>query len=230
MDKPKILLADDDEKIRDMVKEYMSGQGYVIHEAVDGVDALNILEKMEFSLVVLDIMMPKLDGWRVLKRLRETSEIPVIMLSARGEEYDKLHGFELGADDYMVKPFSPKELLARIKAILGRTIREKERDENETFVYKGLMVDFASRDVYVDGKSVSMTPKEHELLRYFIQNARRALTREQLLAKVWGYDYMGDDRTVDTHVKMLRDSLGAYRKLIVTVWGTGYKFQPSEES
>lgn len=226
MEKKKILIADDEERIRDMIKEYVSLEGYDIEEASDGAQALNLFRENKYLLIILDVMMPKMDGWSVCREIRKTSNVPVIMLTARGEEYDKLFGFELGVDDYIVKPFSPKELLARIKAIIRRsTLPPQETQKENKAVFEGLVIEFDSHNVYVDGNIVSLTPREYELLNFFVRNSNRVFSREQLLTEVWGYDFAGDDRTVDTHVKMLRESLGHYRKFIVTVWGTGYKFE-----
>lgn len=227
MDDKRILIADDEEGIRDMIKEYVSLDGFTVDEAADGEEALAMLAKTDYDLLLLDVMMPKLNGWKVLSKLRETSNIPVIMLTARGEEYDKLFGFELGADDYMIKPFSPKELLARMKAIIRRADTDKSEDSGDKQIdtFGGLKIEYFSRNVYVDGERISLTPKEFELLSFFAHNEHYVFTREQLLSKVWGYDFYGDERTVDTHIKMLRDSLKSYRSYIVTVWGTGYKFE-----
>ena len=226
MEKEKILIADDEERIRDMIKEYVSLDNYEVEEASDGVEALNLFRENKYSLIILDVMMPKMDGWSVCREIRKVSHVPIIMLTARGEEYDKLFGFELGVDDYIVKPFSPKELLARMKAVIRRsTIPLQESVKENKAVFEGLVVEFDSRNVYVDGNIVSLTPKEYELLNFFVRNPNRVFSREQLLTEVWGYDFTGGDRTVDTHVKMLRESLGHYRKFIVTVWGTGYKFE-----
>ncbi|MCR4436051.1 MAG: response regulator transcription factor [Clostridiales bacterium] len=226
MDKERVLIVDDEERIRDMIKEYVSLERYIIDEASDGVDALNLFKQNKYSLVVLDVMMPKMDGWSVCREIRKTSQVPIIILTARGEEYDKLFGFELGVDDYIVKPFSPKELLARMKAVIRRSaLPFQEAQRENKAVFEGLVIEFDSRNVYVDGKMVSLTPKEYELLNFFVRNPNRVFSREQLLTEVWGYDFTGDDRTVDTHVKMLRESLARYRKFIVTVWGTGYKFE-----
>lgn len=227
MEKVKILMVDDEERIREMMREYTRMEGFDIEEASNGIEALNLFKQKEYALIILDVMMPKMDGWTVCREIRKTSSVPVIMLTARGEEYDKLFGFELGVDDYIVKPFSPKELLARIKAIIRRSgATEEKTAKGQGFQWEGLHIDFNSRNVYVEGQSVSLTPKEYELLSFFVQNPNMVFSRDQLLNSVWGYDFMGDDRTVDTHVKMLRESLGSYRKLIVTVWGTGYKFEP----
>jgi DNA-binding response OmpR family regulator len=223
VDNDKILIVDDEELIRDLIKEYMSPEDFSTDEAADGREALELFKQNSYALIVLDVMLPKMDGWSVCREIRKTSQVPIIMLTARGEEYDKLLGFELGIDDYIVKPFSPKELLARIKAIIRRSVVPLEPHDQAS--WEGLAIDFDSRNVYVDEKLVSLTPKEYELLRFFTHNANRVFSREQLLDSVWGYDFAGDSRTVDTHVKMLRESLGIYRKFIVTVWGTGYKFE-----
>ncbi len=219
----KILIADDDKRIRTMIREYLSLENYVVEEAQNGKEAIRLLQNEHFDLLVLDIMMPEMDGWDVCKAIRDKHNIPIIMLSARSEEYDKLLGFELGIDDYITKPFSPKELSARMKAVLKR-VKATER-QIDRFIYNSLEVDFASQQVVVGGKTVSLTKKEFELLRYFIQNKNIVLTRDQLLSEVWGFDYFGDHRTVDTHIKTLRERLGKYRSLIKTVWGTGYKFE-----
>lgn len=229
MEKVKILIVDDEERIREMIREYTSLEGFETDEAADGVSALKLFEQTQYSLIILDVMMPRMDGWTVCREIRKTSQIPVIMLTARGEEYDKLFGFELGVDDFIVKPFSPKELLARMKAIIRRSsFAADNRETGEHVSFDGLYIEFNSRNVYVDGSIVSLTPKEYELLIFFVQNPNRVFSRDQLLNSVWGYDFGGDDRTVDTHVKMLRESLGAYRRFIVTVWGTGYKFEAGE--
>ncbi len=224
MAKERILIADDEERIRDMIKEYASNEDYTIDEAADGAEALQRFEAQAYDLVILDVMMPKVDGWTVCRQIRKTSDVPVIMLTARGEEYDRLFGFELGVDDYIVKPFSPRELLARIKAIIRRRTAASPASGPKTKL-EGLEIDFAARNVFVDGVQKAMTPKEYDLLVFLVQNQNIVFSRDQLLNSVWGYDFIGDDRTVDTHVKMLRDSLGGYRRFIVTVWGTGYKFE-----
>ncbi len=219
----KVLLIDDEPMIRKMIQEYAQKEDLVFLEASDGAEALTIMEKEEISLAVLDVMMPNLDGWATLREIRRVSDIPVIILTARGEERDKLFGFELGADDYIVKPFSPRELLMRIRVFLRRS-------ENSTsarvFEHEGLNVNLDSHDMLVDGKRTALKPKEFELLAFFIRHPRKVFTREKLLNAIWGYDYYGDIRTVDTHIKSLRENLGAYRKFIVTVWGSGYKFEP----
>lgn len=230
MSAARILIIDDEERIRDMLKEYISLEGYLVDEASDGVEALSLFEPDKYSLVVLDVMMPKMDGWSVCREIRKISNVPVIMLTARGEEYDKLFGFELGVDDYIVKPFSPKELLARIKAIIRRSVSSPSQAMIENKAYlEGLVIDFDVRNVYVDGNIIDLTPKEYELLSFFVRHSNRVFSREQLLDQVWDYDFTGNDRTVDTHIKMLRESLKHYRKFIVTVWGTGYKFEVGQK-
>ena len=216
----KILIVDDEQLIREVIKEYCTLENYEGLEAENGLDAINITKQENIDLIVLDIMMPKLDGYSALKEIKQTKNIPVILLSARKEEFDKLMGFDLGSDDYMTKPFSPKELIARIKAILKRT--NKETDE---YNYETLKIDFKAHTVTIDEKEIKLTPKEFELLTYFTKNENIALSREQLLNKIWGYDFYGDDRTIDTHIKMLRNNLKQYRKLITTVRGMGYKFE-----
>lgn len=220
-----ILLVDDDPKIRDIIKEYMAIGDFTLLEASDGLEALKRVEENLIDLIVLDVMMPKLDGWQTLREIRKSHRIPVIMLSARGEEYDKLLGFEMGVDDYVVKPFSPRELLARIKAVLARATTPVT-DSDSKLIFDGLILDANARTVDREGERLSLTPKEYELLYFLMQNPRHAFSREQLLSAVWGYDFYGDDRTVDTHIKMLREHLGDYRNFIVTVWGVGYKFEP----
>lgn len=225
MQKQRILIVDDEKRIRDIIEEYISVEGFLIDKAEDGKNALDLFVKNEYSVIILDVMMPYIDGWGVCREIRKTSKTPIIMLTARGEEYDKLLAFELGVDDYIVKPFSPKELLARIKAIIRRSYPEEQKSNILSF--EGLKIDLDSRNVYVEGQKATLTPKEYELLQFLTKNPNRVFSRNDLLDKVWGYDFMGDDRTVDTHVKMLRDSIGQYRKFIVTVWGTGYKFEIS---
>lgn len=226
MSEVRILIADDEYRIREMIREYIEQEGYMLDEASNGKEALDLFKMNKYALVLLDIMMPVMDGWTVCREMRRTSNTPIIMLSARGEEYDKLFGFELGVDDYMVKPFSPKELLARIKAVIRRSYSTDKNENKSTKVdIDGLSIDFDSREVTVNGNAVNLTPKEYELLSFFVKNPNRVFSREQLLNEVWGYEFFGDYRTVDTHIKMLRESLREYRKFIVTVWGTGYKFE-----
>ena len=220
----KILVVDDEVNIRRVVREYAEFEGYEVAEAENGMEAVEMVKSEDFDLIVMDIMMPKLDGFSTCKEIKKYKTIPVIMLSARGEEYDKLFGFELGIDDYVVKPFSPKELMARIKAVLKRN-NVSESTVPEKLVFEGLEIDIAGPEVYVDAEKDSMTPKEYDLLFYLVKNKNLALTRDKLLEEVWGYDFFGDDRTVDTHIKMLRNSLGQYRKFIVTLRGMGYKFE-----
>ncbi len=220
----KILIVDDEPLIREVIKEYSTLENYEVLEASNGLEALELVKKEEIDIIVLDIMMPKLDGYSALKEIKKIKNIPVILLSARGEEFDKLTGFELGSDDYLTKPFSPKELIARIKAILKRT-----NNEIDEYKYEDLTVDFKGHTVKIKDEELKITPKEYELLTYFIKNPKIALSREQLLSKIWGYDFFGDDRTIDTHIKMLRNNLGKYRDLIVTVRGMGYKFETKEK-
>ncbi len=219
-----ILIVDDEPLIRELLKEHLTHAGYMCQEAADGNAALNALNNGGIDLVLLDIMMPFVDGMRVLHEMRARKiTVPVIMLSARGEEYDKLAGLEGGADDYIVKPFSPRELVARVKAVLARTI-SKEQAESASFVFDTLVIDSASRTVKIDGDDINLTPKEFELLLFLASNKGIAYSREKILERVWNYDYFGEDRTVDTHIKMLRSHLGKYRNFIATVWGIGYKF------
>lgn len=220
---PRLLIVDDEDKIREVVKEYALFEGYEVEEAADGMQAIEKVksDKSGFDCIVMDIMMPRLDGYSACKEIKKLSSVPVIMLSARGEEYDKLFGFEVGIDDYVVKPFSPKELMARIKVVVNR---RKAPETEDVIRYKGLEINFAAREVTIDGKKVQMTPKEYDILFYLARNMNIAMSREKLLEEVWGFDFYGDDRTVDTHIKMLRNSLGPYRNLIVTLRGMGYKF------
>ena len=222
----RILVVDDEEKIRHVIREYAEFEGYEVSEAKDGMEAISKCKEEDFDIIIMDIMMPKLDGFSAIKEIRKTKNTPVLMLSSRGEEYDKLFGFEIGIDDYVVKPFSPKEVMARINAILSRSNKKEEENSTEgKYVYKGLEVDMLARNVYVDGVKKELTPKEFELLQYLIINKNIALSREKILNEVWGYDFFGEDRTVDTHVKMLRNSIGKYRDNIITVRGMGYKFE-----
>lgn len=220
---PKILIVDDEVKIRTVVKEYALFEGYEVVEAADGMEAVEKVRRSpDFDCVILDIMMPKLDGYSACKEIKKIQNVPVIMLSARGEEYDKLFGFEVGIDDYVVKPFSPKELMARVKVVTNRSAKAPADDG--VITYKGLVINIAARDVIVDGERIKMTPKEYDILFYLVKNMNIAMSRDKLLEEVWGFDFYGDDRTVDTHIKMLRNSLGPYRDLIVTLRGMGYKF------
>ena len=221
----RVFVVDDEEKIRNVIKEYAEFEGYEIDEASDGMEAIAKCKSENYDIIIMDVMMPKLDGFSSIKEIRKTKNIPVIMLSARGEEYDKLFGFEIGVDDYVVKPFSPKELMARINAVLTRSKSGNNNAPQEKYVLDGLEIDMLGRNVYVDGVKKDLTPKEYELLQYFVLNKNIALSREKILNEVWGYDFFGEDRTVDTHVKMLRNNLGKYRDKIVTVRGMGYKFE-----
>lgn len=224
----KILVVDDEIKIREIIKEYAEFEGYEVAQAEDGMQAVEMVKNQDFDIIIMDVMMPKLDGYSACKEIRKIKQIPVIMLSARGEEYDKLFGFEIGVDDYVVKPFSPKELMARIRAVLNRASASQRTED--VIRYEGLEINFTAREVKIDGKKVSMTPKEYDLLFYLVKNMNIALSREKLLEEVWGFDFYGDDRTVDTHIKMLRNSLGKYRNLIVTLRGMGYKFEKIQQA
>ncbi|MDE6500644.1 MAG: response regulator transcription factor [Ruminococcus sp.] len=220
-----ILVVDDEINIRKVVREYAEFEGYQVTEAENGMEAVSLCHDNDYDLIIMDVMMPRLDGYSACKEIHKTKNIPVIMLSARGEEYDKLFGFEIGVDDYVVKPFSPKELMARVKVVLKRNVVPDAPVYQDKYVFEGLEVDISGREVYVDGKRASMTPKEYDLLFYLVKNKNIALSRDKLLEEVWGYDFFGDDRTVDTHIKMLRNSLGDYRRYIVTLRGLGYKFE-----
>lgn len=220
----KLLVADDEDKIREVIKEYAEFSGYEVTEAADGMSAIGLCKLNDYDLIIMDVMMPKLDGFSSVKEIKKIKDIPVIMLSARGEEYDKLFGFELGIDDYVVKPFSPKELMARVNAILQRK-SGSENNSAQVMKFDGLEVNFAARTITIDGERVNLTPKEYDLLFYLIQNKNIALSRDKLLSDIWGYDFFGDDRTIDTHIKNLRNNLGPYRNFIVTLRGVGYKFE-----
>ena len=219
----KILIVDDEEMIRGVLREYVEFEGNEAFEAADGMEAVKLCREKDYDLILMDVMMPHLDGFSAVKEIKKTKDIPVIMLSARSEEYDKLFAFEIGGDDYVTKPFSPKEVMARINAVTKR--RASKPQGNEILKFEGLEIDMAGRNVYVDGVKAELTPKEYELLFYLVRNKGIALTREKLLYDVWGFDFYGDDRTVDTHIKMLRGNLKDYRKFIVTLRGLGYKFE-----
>lgn len=219
----KILVVDDEFRIREIIKKYANFEGHKVTEAVDGMSAIEICNKETFDIIIMDVMMPELDGFSACKEIRKHCNTPIIMLSARGEEYDKIHGFELGIDDYVVKPFSPKELMMRVNAVLKRS-NGADTPSQDVFKYENLVVDFTARIVTVNDKRVDMTPKEYELFFYMVKNKGIALTREKLISEVWGYDFFGDDRTLDTHIKLLRKSLGEYSKCIVTLRGVGYRF------
>ena len=221
----KILIVDDEEKIRAVIREYAKFNHYDTAEAEDGMQAVNMCLNEDYDLIIMDIMMPKLDGYAAVKEIKREKDIPVIMLSARGEEYDKLFGFELGIDDYVVKPFSPKELMARVAAVLARRSAPKEGRTPLLLKSDGIEVNTESRTVTVDGVKQDLTLKEYEILVYLMQNKNIALSRERMLQDIWGYDFFGDDRTIDTHIKNLRGNLGPYRDKISTVRGIGYRFE-----
>lgn len=223
-----ILVVDDEAKIRMLIRKYAEFEGNLVREAENGMQAVEMVRKEPhaFDIIVMDVMMPELDGFSAVSEIRKVSQVPVLMLSARGEEYDKIHGFELGIDDYVVKPFSPKELMMRVNAILKRSQSAKEAVvQHDILQFEGLMIDFTGRIVTVDGKRADLSPKEYDLLFYMAKNKDIALTREKLISNVWGYDFYGDDRTLDTHIKLLRKSLGPYSKFIVTLRGVGYRFE-----
>lgn len=225
-----ILVVDDEARIRSIIKKYAEFEGHTVTEAADGMEAVHLCRSHEFDLVIMDIMMPELDGFSSCREIRKTSGVPIIMLSARGEEYDKINGFELGIDDYVVKPFSPKELMLRIDAIMKRVKRGAEpgpKQENVvvTLDSGGLKADVTARLVFIDGERIEMSPKEYDLFFYMLENRNIALSREKLISDVWGYDFFGDVRTLDTHIKLLRKSLRRYASLIVTLRGVGYRFE-----
>ena len=219
----KILICDDEVLIRDVIKEYLIMDNYEVMEASNGVEAIEVAKSNNIDLVVMDIMMPKMDGYQAIKEIKKIKDVPFIVLSARSEEFDKLIGFDIGIDDYVTKPFSPKELIARIKAVTKRT-----QNELVTYQYQTLILNDSAHEVTIDDKTVFLTPKEYDLLKYLFQNKNIALSRETILANVWGYDFFGDERTVDTHVKTLRNNLGKYRDLIKTIRGMGYKLETRE--
>lgn len=223
----RILIVDDEEKIRAFIRKYAVFEGHEVTEACNGMEAVEICRNQDFDIIIMDIMMPELDGFSACREIRKTKQTPVIMLSARGEEYDRINGFETGIDDYVVKPFSPKELMLRIDAIMRRVNGGNENggEQNDIFKIEGLTVDFTSRLVYVDGERVEMSPKEYELLFYMVKNRGIALTRQKLVDEIWGYEYYGDDRTLDTHIKLMRKNLGEYSRYVVTLRGVGYRFE-----
>lgn len=224
----KILIADDEAGIRTLVSKYAVFEGHTVIEAADGMEAIKLCKSEDVDIAIVDIMMPELDGFSACREIRKFSDLPIIMLSARGEEYDRINGFEIGVDDYVVKPFSPKELMLRVEAIMKRTGRrvsgESVSPPKEVVKLGGLTADVSARAVYIDGVPADMTPKEYDLFFYMLRNQGIALTREKLISEVWGYDYFGDDRTLDTHIKLLRRSLGKYASHIVTLRGVGYRF------
>ena len=225
-----ILVVDDEARIRSIIKKYAEFEGYTVTEAGDGMEAVRLCRTQSFDIVIMDIMMPELDGFSACREIRKSSNIPIIMLSARGEEYDRINGFELGIDDYVVKPFSPKELMLRIEAVMKRvrrTYTDNVKKENIVISIDngGLRADVTARLVFIDGERVDMSPKEYDLFFYMLENKNVALSRERLISDVWGYDFFGDVRTLDTHIKLLRKSLGKYAGLIVTLRGVGYRFE-----
>ncbi|MCI5722852.1 MAG: response regulator transcription factor [Erysipelotrichaceae bacterium] len=221
----KILIVDDEDKIRELIIKYAKHEGFETDQACDGMQAVELCQQKSYDLVVMDIMMPNLDGFSAVKEIKKTKpDLPFILLSALGEEYDRIHGFDVGVDDYVVKPFSSKELMMRIHAILKRT-HHQEITSGDTFQVENMIIDYAARTVTIDDKRVQLSPKEYELLIYLVKNLGIALTREQLLQNVWGYDFFGDDRTLDTHIKLLRKNLGEYAKYITTLRGVGYRFE-----
>ena len=219
-----LLVVDDEENIRKLIRKYAEFEGHRVTEAADGMEAVRLCRENKYDIIILDIMMPELDGFSACREIRKTCDTPVIMLSARGEDYDRIHGFELGVDDYVVKPFSPRELMMRVNAVVSRT-HAVPRQDRDVFEREGLKIDFTGRIVYIDGERISLSPKEYELLFYLVRNRNIALSREKLITEVWGYDFYGDDRTLDTHIKLLRKSLGPYSKFIVTLRGMGYRFE-----
>ena len=221
-----ILVVDDEMRIRDMIRKYAEFEGFSVAEARDGMEAIQMCREHTYDFIIMDAMMPQLDGFSACSEIRKLCDTPVLMLSTRGEEYDKIHGFEIGVDDYVVKPFSPKELMMRVRAILKRT--ETTGNIKELYEDEGLKVDMTARKVYIDEREVIMSPKEYALLFYLVRNAGIALTREQLIRDVWNYDFYGDDRTLDTHIKLLRRSLGIYSSRIVTLRGVGYRFEAAK--
>jgi len=224
----KLLIVDDEMHIRDLVQKYATFENYESETAENGLEAIEKVKRNEYDLVIMDIMMPELDGFSAVKEIRKISQVPVIMLSARSEEYDKLYGFDLGIDDYVTKPFSPKELMRRVNAVLTRTTHKNNQESattNEVWQYKNLKIDYSAHIVTINNEKIDLTPKEYELLVYLIKNQNIAVRREQLLEKVWGYDYYGDDRTLDTHMKSLRKKIGEYANCIITIRRVGYRFE-----
>ncbi|MBE6576810.1 MAG: response regulator transcription factor [Ruminococcaceae bacterium] len=225
-----LLVVDDEVRIRSIIKKYAEFEGHTVAEAADGMEAVRMARMTEYDLIIMDIMMPELDGFSACREIRKSSNVPIIMLSARGEEYDKINGFELGIDDYVVKPFSPKELMLRIEAVMKRVKRgasgaAKKENVIVSLDGGGLRADVTARIVYIDDKRIDMSPKEYDLFFYMLDNKNVALSREKLISDVWGYDFYGDIRTLDTHIKLLRKSLGRYANLIVTLRGVGYRFE-----
>lgn len=226
MNKNRILVVDDEEKIRTIIRKYAEFEGYQVTEAASGMEAVSLCRKQDFDMMIMDIMMPELDGFSAAREIRKTSDVPIIFLSARGEEYDRIHGFELGVDDYVVKPFSPRELMMRVGAVLRRAQAPGSAENvHETVRIENMLVDFTARQVTIDGTEVELSPKEYDLLFFMVRNRGIALTRDRLISEVWGYDFFGDDRTLDTHIKLLRKQLGSYARYITTLRGVGYRFE-----
>lgn len=226
MNKNRILVVDDEEKIRTIIRKYAEFEGYQVTEAASGMEAVSLCRKQDFDMMIMDIMMPELDGFSAAREIRKTSDVPIIFLSARGEEYDRIHGFELGVDDYVVKPFSPRELMMRVGAVLRRAQAPGVAENvHETVRIEKMLVDFTARQVTIDGTEVELSPKEYDLLFFMVRNRGIALTRDRLISEVWGYDFFGDDRTLDTHIKLLRKQLGSYARYITTLRGVGYRFE-----
>ena len=219
-----LLIVDDEQRIRELIRKYAVFEGYEVDEAADGMQAVEKCRARRYDLVIMDIMMPELDGFSACREIRKTSQVPMLMLSARGEEYDRIHGFELGVDDYVVKPFSPKELMMRVGAILKRSAAAPAAASDQVSIGE-LVVDFTARRVTIAGEALDLSPKEYDLLFYMVRNRGIALTREKLISEVWGYDFFGDDRTLDTHIKLLRRQLGSYADRITTLRGVGYRFE-----
>lgn len=224
----KLLVVDDEKMIRQMIAKYAVFEGYEVAEAENGMQAVEKMRSGGYSLIIMDIMMPELDGFSAAREIRKTSDVPIIFLSARGEEYDKIHGFELGVDDYVVKPFSPRELMMRVGAVLRRVQPSGADNAHETVTVENMLVDFTARQVTIDGSEVELSPKEYDLLFFMVKNRGIALTRDRLISEVWGYDFFGDDRTLDTHIKLLRKQLGDYARYITTLRGVGYRFEKDE--
>lgn len=221
-----LLIVDDEARIRDLIRKYATFEGYNVEEASNGMEAIEKCRQKNYDLIIMDVMMPELDGFSACREIRRRSQVPVIMLSARGEEYDRIHGFELGIDDYVVKPFSPRELMMRVSAVLKRTAANvPAASDGEQVTIGDMVVDFAARQVTIKGEKLNLSPKEYDLLFYMVRNRGIALTREKLISDVWGYDFFGDDRTLDTHIKLLRKSLGEYADKITTLRGVGYRFE-----
>lgn len=220
-----LLVVDDEARIRELIRKYAAFEGYSVEEAQNGMEAVEKCRQKSYDLIIMDVMMPELDGFSACREIRRKSQVPVLMLSARGEEYDRIHGFELGIDDYVVKPFSPRELMMRVAAILKRSSAPATAEDGEKITIDDMVVDFTARQVTIHGEKLNLSPKEYDLLFYMVRNRGIALTREKLISDVWGYDFFGDDRTLDTHIKLLRRSLGDYADRITTLRGVGYRFE-----